>query len=124
MTENIVYKTNYDNIKSITLKQGNNEYYIDNIHDGLWSLLIYKVNHRGIYIFNPLLISQVYSDKKFDMFGKNIEIRFNKCKRFKNELYSEDKLKIYDNGILIKDNISIYPSAFYGDISGLLLLSD
>jgi len=122
MIEN-VYKKIYKDIELISIAQGNKGYDILPIQKGGWTLLLEKDN---IFLFNPFFVSQVYSDRKFDLYGKNLEIHFNKTKRFKNEDKSNPykNVKVYDNGILFLDDLKIYPSAYFDNLCGLMLINE
>ena len=116
-----IYEKDYDLISSITIKQKKDSLTLTNIIEGSWKLVLLK-NEGRLYLYNPLYISQVYSDKKIYFNCEKMEFYFNNSKKFINEnKIKYNKLKIYDSGFLINDKADIYASVFFGNISGILI---
>ena len=116
------FEKDYKDIDSLSIKQNGEMLDMPNFSKGDWKLIIPK-NTNGLYFYNPLYISQVYSDKKFYSNTEKLDIYLNSSKRLKNEIKIENpKIKIYENGFSILNKLEFYASAFFNDIVGMMII--
>ena len=116
------FEKDYKNISDLSIKQNGEMIPIFDFLKGDWKLIIPK-DTNGLYFYNPLYISQVYSDKKFYTNTEKLDLYFNLSKKFKNEIKNKNsKLKIYENGISILSKPEVYASAFFNNIVGIMII--
>lgn len=116
------FEKDYKNISDLSIKQNGEMIPIFDFLKGDWKLIIPK-DTNGLYFYNPLYISQVYSDKKFYTNTEKLDLYFNLSKKFKNEVKNKNsKLKIYENGISILSKPEVYASAFFNNIVGIMII--
>lgn len=118
-------KTNYlyENVLKINLKQDKNIIPIDDITEGNWKLhlLLNRNKLSGLYFYNPLYISQVYSNTPLQLKKEKIEVSINNIESKDNEI-KINELSIYDDCFIIEKARNIYVSAFLGKLCGFMLI--
>ena len=115
----------FNDVNGIVLKQNDLEVPINDIVVGDWN--IYTINEHkklsGIYFYNPLYISQVYTNNPLKAKGTELEVCINSKKINKNSdsIYN-DKLKIFNNGFVLENSEAIYISTILGRLTGFMII--
>ena len=114
----------YNNVLKINLKQKNSIIPVDDIIEGVWKIhgIMNQKKLSGVYFYNPLYISQVYSNEALKIKGNDLNVSINTNKITLENEKSFNELKIYDNGFILDKNPTIYVSSFLGKLTGFMMI--
>jgi len=114
----------FNNVNEIVLKQDDLKVPIDDIIEGEWKIHTINEHKRlsGIYFYNPLYISQVYTNNPLKVKERDLEVCINNEKINLNNCIVNNELKIYDNGFILKEANSIFISTLMGRLTGFMIV--
>ena len=115
----------FNDVNEIVLKQNDMEVPINDIVEGEWKIL--TINERkklsGVYFYNPLYISQVYTNNPLKAKGTELEVCINSKEiNYNSDSIYSDKLKVFDNGFILEDSEAIYISTILGRLTGFMII--
>lgn len=104
----------YNDVLKINLKQENNIIPVDDIVEGVWKIhgIMNLKKLSGVYFYNPLYISQVFTNDALKVKGNNLEVSINSNDIVLENEKSFNELKIYDNGFILTKIPTVYISSF------------
>lgn len=115
----------FNNVNEIVLKQNDIEVPINDIVEGEWK--IHTINERkrlsGVYFYNPLYISQVYTNNPLKVKGNDLEVCINSKKLIYDKNIYDYELKVYDNGFILENTESIFISTLLGKLTGFMIIN-